>query len=378
MDINSTSSHLGGMWDADLRDFPRLAGETDDSPRIMRAISAAPNGIVLIPKGEYEIAEMLLVTNHASLDMHPAAHLKAVRPMKYVVFWDGAGDYHALSVYNEDGSIYDNQGIFIRGGDIDGNGIASCLAITNSHHFTLKDTCLHNGKVTGLCVTRETGGHLYELVATNVYCKTTMKGLAGNIGIDCQVSDCHFIDCFVIDYTISIRVLEDANRFIRCHVWGGTIPPKSMSMKEWSDYYAMIKRDYGNPQPGSDIEKDLLSKGVPEMLENSINFDIRGGGNTFDCCYADTAEIGFNVFGGDNILQNCRFFNNPRMGLRKSTAVVNRCDWGTLTVAYCGFAGAAGTEKLYEGDVERLVWIANTAGGGDAMAEQNTRLLRGK
>ena len=33
-----------GDWDADLADFPRLAGETDDSPRFMRAVAAAANG----------------------------------------------------------------------------------------------------------------------------------------------------------------------------------------------------------------------------------------------------------------------------------------------------------------------------------------------
>lgn len=363
-----------GIEDVNLRNFPRLEGETDDAPRFRRAIEVAADGVLAVPKGEYEIASMLYITNRCSLLMHPNAHLKAVAKMDYVVFWDGHDDYHALSVFDEDGTLRDPSGAFIRGGDIDGCGKASCLAITNAHHFTLRDTVLHNGLRTGLCVTRETGGHLYELIADNVYCKTTMKGLAGNVGIDCRVSDCHFTDCFVIDYTVSIRVTEGGNRFTRCHVWGGTVPPKSMSMKEWSEYYAMIKRDYGVPAPGSEIEKELLSKGVPEMLENSINFDIRGGSNVFDGCYADTAEIGFNVVSGDNVLQNCRFYNNPRMGLRKSTAIVHKCEWGELTVAYCGFFGHAGTEKLYEGDGLRLNWIANTAGGGDGMAEQAAKL----
>ena len=156
--------------------------------------------------------------------MHPAAHLVARAKMKYVVFWDGAADYHALSVYNPGGSVYDNLNVFIKGGDIDGNGLASCLAIANSHHFTLADISLHNGLVTGLCVTRETGGHLYELVANNVYCKCTKSGLAGNVGIDCQVSDCHFADCIVVDYTKGVRTTGGSNRFTRCHIWGGTVP----------------------------------------------------------------------------------------------------------------------------------------------------------
>ena len=160
---------FGGAWDANVADFPRLAGEKGDSARIMRAVGkAGTDGVVWFPRGEYDIDAMLCVTNRCSLLLHSAAHLVARAKMKYVVFWDGAADYHALSVYNPDGSIYDNANLFIKGGDIDGNGLASCLAIANAHHFTLSDVTLHNGVVSGLCVTRETGGHLYELVANNV------------------------------------------------------------------------------------------------------------------------------------------------------------------------------------------------------------------
>ena len=74
------------LWDVNLADFPRLAGETDDSPRFVRAISAAPNGVLCVPKGEYDIGSMILITNRCSLSMHPAAHLVARAKMKYVLF----------------------------------------------------------------------------------------------------------------------------------------------------------------------------------------------------------------------------------------------------------------------------------------------------
>ena len=106
-----------GAYDADLADFPRLAGETDDAPRFIRASAAAPNGVLNVPKGEYDIASRITITNRCSLSMHPAAHLVARAKMDYVVFWDGAADYHALSVFNPDGSLYDNPNLFIRGGD---------------------------------------------------------------------------------------------------------------------------------------------------------------------------------------------------------------------------------------------------------------------
>ena len=360
-----------GEWDVNLADFPRLAGETDDAPRFMRAISAAPDGVLRVPKGEYDIAAMISITNRCSLSMHPAAHLVARAEMKYVIFWDGAADYHALSVYKPDGSVYDNLNVFIRGGDIDGNGLASCLAITNAHHFTLADIALHNGLVSGLCLTRETGGHLYELVARNVYCKCTRSGLAGNVGIDCQVDDCHFADCFVVDYTTGIRSRGGANRFTRCHVWGGTVPPAGMGFREWSDLYARRKRLEGEGKWTDAEERAHLALGVPEMLPGSTAFECIGGSNVFNGCYADTAEIGFDIRNSATLV-SCGFFNNPRMNLRRSTAIVHRC--GSLRVAFCDFRGAAGCERLYEGEGRNVVWIGSTASGGTDMAAEAAAL----
>ena len=98
--------------DAVLSDFPRLAGETDDAPRFRRAVSAAPNGVLSVGKGEYAIATPIVITNRCSLEMHPAAHLMAVKEMDFILTWDGHADYHALSVFNADGSVYDNAGLY--------------------------------------------------------------------------------------------------------------------------------------------------------------------------------------------------------------------------------------------------------------------------
>jgi hypothetical protein len=363
------------MYDVNLADFPRLSGEKDDSPRFNRAIAAAANGVLCVPKGEYDIASMILITNRCSLLMHPAAHLVAREKMKYVLFWDGSADYHALSIFNSDGSVYDNANLFIKGGDIDGNGLASCLAIANSHHFTLSDITLHNGLKSGLCVTRETNGHLYELVANNVYCKSTISGLAGNIGIDCHVSDCHFTDCIIVDYTKGIRAKEGANRFTRCHVWGGTVPPKGMSFKEWSNAYARRKKLEAAEKWTAEEKKEYLKLGVPEMLPDSVAFELIGFDNTLDCCYADTAQIGYDVHNSTTILSS-GFFNNPRMNLSKSTAIVHRA--GSLSVAFCSFRGGTGCEKLYEGNAKRIEWICNKVSGGDNMASDAARLFAPK
>ena len=131
------------MYDTILTDFPRLPGDHSDSERIQRAIDATGNGILCIPKGDYQIRTPLTVANRCSLQMHPAARLIAEEEMDFVLTYKADGNYLKLTLFNDDGSVYDNLGLFIEGGDIDGNGKASCLAITNAHHFTLSGTTLH-------------------------------------------------------------------------------------------------------------------------------------------------------------------------------------------------------------------------------------------
>lgn len=335
------------MYDTSLNDFPRLSGETDDAPRIQRAVDATENGILWIPKGEYAIAETVRVTNRCSLEMHPAAHLVAVKKMDYVLDIHSVGDYHALTLFNEDGNMYDNLGLFVHGGDLDGAGLASCMHIVNAHHYTMRDTVFHNGFPYGLCVGNCADGHLYELIATNLYCKCNMPGLAGNIGIYSTLCDSHYTDCVVVDYTVGICLKNGANRLTRCHVWGGTVPPKGMTVREWSEEYGERKRKNLRGEYGEAEKQRAATFGLPEMLPNSISFDIQSGSNVLDGCFADTAEIGYRI-AGNTILTNSSFFNNPLMGRLEKSTVIHHVK-GTLDVTNCDFRRALGIEKIYEG-----------------------------
>lgn len=119
-------------------------------------------------------------------------------------------------------------------------------------------------------------------------------------------------------------------------------------------------------------ERSHLALGVPEMLPGSVAFECIGDSNVFDGCYADTAEIGYDIHRGA-IIVNSGFYNNPRMNLRKSTAIVHR--GRHLRVAFCDFRGAAGCEKLYEGKGENVDWVGSTASGGAGMAADAARLF---
>lgn len=348
------------MYDTILTDFLKQEGDRSDSERIQRAIDATDNGVLCIPKGDYSIKTPLFITNRCSLQMHPAARLIAEEAMDFVLTYNAKGDYHALTLFCDDGRVYDNLGLFIRGGDIDGNGLASCMAITNAHHFTLADTALHNGKEYGLYVGGKNGGHIYELVCNNVYCKCNQKGLAGNVGIWSDKHDAHYNDCFVIDYTVGMRMLGSANRISRCHLWGGTVPPKDYSVKEWSEIYGQRKRNLLNGIYGEKLDSKEFQNHTPEMLENSIAFDIVGSCNILDGCYADTAEIGFRICNDTRII-GCDFFNNVMMGIKKSTMIQH--EGGRLQVMMSSFRATVGTEILYVGNRDDLQWTNNTISG---------------
>lgn len=347
------------MYDNHLSDFPRLSDECDDSARIQRAIDATPNGILCIPKGDYEIGKPLFIKNRCSLDMHPAARLIATEEMEFVLTYDGNANFHELTIFNEDGSIYDNLGLFIRGGDIDARGLASCLLLANAHHYTLSNISLHNGKRYGLCVGGTLGGRLYELVATNVYCKCTMSGLGGNIGIYTNEHDGHYTDCFIVDYTTGFKVVGGANRLTRCHIWGGTVPPVGKSIQEWSEFYGSNKKRLLNKQYTEETDASILAYGIPEMLVHSVAFDICGSINVLDGCFADTAEIGYRVKAENNIITNCGFYNNKLMGLRYTLAIQNESP--RLVVTNSFFTNPTGTDRFYEGDPDALVWENNNA-----------------
>jgi hypothetical protein len=351
------------MFDTILTDYPRLSGETDDSARIQRAIDATNNGILAIPKGDYLIAKPLFIKNRCSLDMHPAARLIAVKEMEFVLEYASDKDYVALTLFNDDQTVYDNLGLFIKGGDIDGRGLASCFCITNAHHFTLTNTAFHNGKKYGLCVGGNRGGHIYELICNNIYCKCTMKGLSGNIGIFTNRHDAHFNDCIIVDYTIGMQILGSANRITRCHLWSGTIPPRGVSIKDWSDVYAERKRKLAT---GIYTEQELeeYQNDIPEMLDGSISFDIQGLCNVLDGCYADTAEIGY-LIGDHTRIIGCDFFNNKLMGIKQSTVIKHLK--GNLSIIACDFRGTVGTEILYDGSGENVEWVSCRVAGGENM-----------
>ena len=285
-----------------IDEFPRAAGEADDTERFVRAIRATPNGVLTVTRGDYEISRTIRVLNGCSFDLDKNAKLKAVKPMEVVLVLDGSLLWGRHD-YN----------VFFRGGVIDGNGLASCIRLNGFAHPTMREATFLNGREYGL---RVDGG--YELIANNLYFKCVKPGLAGNVGVLVNGGDSHYTDCVVVDYTIGFRLCRGgSNRLTRCHVWGGPLPPA---------------------KPGEDRE----------MLKDSINFWIDGSGSAIlRDCYADTGKIGYYVNGWDTRILGCSYFNNKHFKLDGIT--VFKHPRGRLLVTDCGIVKTTPNYTVYDG-----------------------------
>lgn len=324
------------MFDVNLRDYERQENEQSDYSRIMRAISDCKGGVLYIPKGVYEIDQMIEIKNCCSLLLHKSAVLKATKEMEFVINYDATASYPDLQ--EKDGHLvpsgnYDGEdwNLFLQGGYIDGAGLASCVCLNSFKHFKMRDMSLRNGKKYGLRIEEEGSMWTYELIASNLYIKCTMPGLAGNAGISSRGGDSHFIDCIVVDYTRGIELLGGgSNRLTRCHVWGGPIPPKK--------------------------EGEL-----PEMLIDSINYVLSSGDALLTDCYADTGMIGYQITESVRLV-GCSYFNNYTYQMDDVTVIDHKS--GDLLVNNCLFRKDSPKATLYKGTKENVIWRDNQLTGG--------------
>ena len=308
-----------------LDNYPRLSNESDDSPRIMRAITDAPGSSLFIPEGLYEIASPIIIENGCSIRLDPFAKLKAVAEMDFVVKWIGPA--------HKRGAERSSRNWFICGGEIDAGGMASCLQLQNFVHFTLEGTTFTSGKKYGLCVGPEGKG--VELIANNLYFSCTAPGCQGNMGIYMNYSDSHFTDIVVVDYSIGIYdACVMSNRFTRVHVWCGA----------------------------------MQVDGVPQYIKGSINFVIKGGDagseDMLRDCYADTGEIGFDLYNATRLL-GCSYYNNYEWLKFDNVLCIRNNTTQPVQVADGSWYKTSPNAKFYQGcPGENIIFRDNAFHGG--------------
>lgn len=305
-----------------------------DSNFLQALLDRKQAGCVYLPGETFFIDKPLVITNGCSLVMSPDTVLLATREMDFVLTYEETWvDFKAspgrkIPLMEEPsriaGHAIPNNSKRITGGTVDCAGLANGVKMKNFNHTTVSDMTIMNGKKYNLYV-----DHGYELYANNIHVRTTMSGLAGNVGVYTNGGDSHYSDIVVIDCTIGV-FLDDydagANRLFRVHVWGGPMPPL----------------------PG---EKDC------EYLKDSVGFKIVSGENVLRDCYADTSKIGFDVYNWTRILGSS-FYNNYVFGLDDVTIIRKNND-DPLMVKDCFLKKSCPNCTLFEGNPTNVIWRDN-------------------
>lgn len=327
---------LAAVYDKSIENYAKWTGEEGDAGRIMRAAKDCEGGVLYFPKGTYKIDKTVEVSGTCSFLLHKSAVFKATAEMDYVIRIDASAS--APGMTEEDGHLtpsgeYDSEdwNMFFTGGVIDGAGMAGCMCLNSFKHYTLRDVSFRNGLRYGLKIEDEGSTWTYELIAQNLYFKCTMPGLHGNVGVSSNGGDSHFIDCIVVDYTKGFELLGGgSNRLMRCHVWGGPIPPAK--------------------------EGEL-----PEMLVDSVNYELDSVDALLTDCYADTGMTGYLIKKPTRLI-GCSYFNNYTYKMDNVTVIDHQS--GALVVSNCLFRKDSPNATLYKGDKTNVIWRDNMLTGG--------------
>ena len=282
-------SAAGGVWEdpenwsavgaAQLQDFRRQEGETDDSGRLQRAVDATRGGILYVPMGSYRIASTVTVSNGCALALHQNARLVAAADMDYV-----------LRIANGGGTSRD-CGDFITGGVIDGRGRAGCLSVDGCWTLRIEGVRLLDPKTCGLHVA--SGGA--RVLAKGIRVLTQAKGLGGNTGLFLEGDNGHYADIDVRECTTGVRIGGAANRLAGVRAKGGS---------------------------------------RTEMLDGSTGFLIEGPGTILRECDVDTRSVGFDVrAAGETRLLGCAWRCKAGVGLDDVVIVRRSGADGSLLVS---------------------------------------------
>ena len=282
-----------------LKYFPREEGETDDSPRIKRAIKVirynALGGVLYIPDGDYVVNSSIYLGYWESVVMSDGCNIRVESSFSNYVF-EQKGNFEYMSrsqrgqyglvgfmTYDNYGRIFDKMQV-IRGGTINCNGKCNgAISLTGYKYFVVDKINILNPKVDGikLHLNRQQS---YEAMITRLHIYCTQNDLAGNVGVNSTADDNHFTDIVVTDCTIGFKTTGGANRWTRCHHWNGP---------------------------------------VTESLLNSISFDFENASSAIlNDCYSDTAEVGFKV-PDSAVLIGCRAYWNTFFPLDSRTIYTN-------------------------------------------------------
>lgn len=226
-DISSLSKEIAdlnvGFLGVSILSFPRLEGETDDSPRIQRAFDSLPSKeddadayykglVVYFPAGEYEIATTVTGINVGIIGDAGTIFKGMGTGYMFDISFDGELGFTHVSGGAE---IYQWRNFPIEKCIFNGNGLMNGVKHSGGHNITLRD-----------CIFCDTVDYGYYIASGSKYFldHVTFRGISTDTSLNkvaCYLggSDHNLRNIIIPNYTKGFVVSAACTFFDQCHMW---------------------------------------------------------------------------------------------------------------------------------------------------------------
>lgn len=261
-DLETVAQILSGT--VDMKMFPRIPPETEDSPRIQRAIQTAMSSNKLLTSdgsAVYEIRNPLYATSSMGI-LYMNFNCATIKGIA-----DGSGDFPENSLFIIEDGRQIPQG-YIKNVRFDCNEIhgLETIRVVESRKRLWENIHIINMRA-GIGVLILAGSSSNY---TNFHLWGRQSAYSENVGFDIRIGDSHFNNIFMIDVTTAFINRGSMNYFDKCHAW--------------------LSANY---------------------LSNSRFMELRGGACFLTQCYPDTFQYAFYfVEQTDLFLEQCYCFIN--------------------------------------------------------------------
>lgn len=278
--LGDTELTINNCLGIHINDFPRLASETDDSPRIQRAFDSLPSKdtdsdgyykglMVYFPSGTYEIATTVTGTNVGIIGDTGTIFKGSGTGFMFDISFDGELGFAHVS---SGAQIYQWRNFPIEKCIFDGNGTMNGIKHTAGHNISLRDCIFCDTVDYGYYIASGSKYMLDHVSFRGISTDTSLNKLAIYLG----GSDHNLKNIIIANYTKGIDIRSACTFLDQCHMW--------------------------------------LNHN--DRIANSIMYDINTGKCVITNSYIDTVKIGFNVNTTETLtINNINGYNNPVFSL---------------------------------------------------------------
>ena len=268
--LDNNTNQINSIIQIPLTKYIFLVEDDDWSPVIEYVISNYPEGEIFIPRSDnpYNFSRTIILGSNHSLKIDIGATIRATNGMEIFIQRHG----HLTNLTRE----YNSYNRIYGGGFIDCNQKAKTgISLCGYRGYYIENINMLDALEYGIISKADVNGYAVELNLKDLKIENRhTNNKLGTCGILLNSTDNHLTDIVIVDTDIGIKcdVGADSNRMFRAHHW----------------------------------IRNKLRTDTADKCKSFVDYALC---NTWDTCYGDSSNVGFEFTGGGTFI-NCAVFNS--------------------------------------------------------------------